>query len=475
MVDVAVIGGGVVGCAVAELLSRYELDICVIERETDVAAGTTKANSGIVHAGYDAPTGSLMARLNLEGSKCMADECRRLDVGYRQIGSLVLSLREEDDAMLAALLERGQKNGVDGLNLLPAQEVRRREPALSPSVRGALHAPTAAIVDPFLLCIAYAEVAARNGVRFCLEHEVRAIRRTNRAHVITAGNTEIEARWIINAAGVHADQIQEMAGEREFSIVPVRGEYYMMDRQVGDLVHSVIFQCPGPEGKGVLVSPTVHGNLIVGPNAEDIENKDDMATTWDGQTFVRQTAAKSVPGIDYRFAIRNFSGVRAHSDAGDFIIGLSKTIPQFLNLAGICSPGLTAAPAIARMAVDLLQSNGLGLQPKTSPVLERRVVRMKPLSVEEKRRQIQRDPAYGRVLCRCETVTEGEIRDALRREPIPRTVDAIKKRVTAGMGRCQGGFCLPRVMEMISKELGIAQEDIELGKEGSQILTGETK
>lgn len=473
MHDIAVIGGGVVGCAIAELLSRYELDLCVIERGCDVVEGTTKANSGIVHAGYDAPAGSLMARLNLRGSAAMEEECRRLSVAFRRTGSLVLSLRHQDDSMLHVLKDRGFQNGVQGLEILPKEEVRRREPALSPDVRGALWAPSAGVVDPMALGIAYAEVAAQNGTTFYLEHQVRAIRFENDTYTIETSQGDIQSRWIINAAGVHADQIQEMAGEKEFSIRPVRGEYYMMDKQLGNLVHSVIFQCPGPEGKGVLVSPTVHGNLIIGPNAENIPDKDDTATTAEGQAFVRMAAQRSVPGIDYRFAIRNFSGIRAHAD--DFIIGMSNSAPNFLNLAGICSPGLTAASAIARMGADILEENGVRLVAKKDPVLERQVICVKALSVQEKREVIGRNPFYGRVICRCETVTEGEIRDAISREPRPRTVDAIKKRLGTGMGRCQGGFCLPRIMEVMAEELGVAQTQLLLGKENSWILSGVTK
>lgn len=473
MLDVAIIGGGIVGCATAERLSQYQLKTALVERANDVADGTTKANSGIVHAGYDAPVGTLMAELNVEGSRIMPQECERLDVPLRQTGSYVLAFGPEDEEHLGRLLERGRKNGTAGLEILDGETVRRREPALSSDVRAALWAPTAAVVDPFQLCVAYAQVAAENGTEFLLGREVNALSWEDDHWNIQTDQGNVQARYIVNAAGVHADQIQEMAGGSEFKIVPVRGEYYIMDKTLGDMVSSVIFQCPGPEGKGVLVAPTVHGNLIVGPNAEPVDDRDDTATTRSGQDFVRKMAAKSVPDINYREAIRNFAGVRANTDSRDFIIGMSASAPNFLNLAGICSPGLSSSPAIARRAVQLLREAGLSLTPRENARDTRKVVRMKSLAPEEKQQHIDEDPLYGRVLCRCETVTEGEIRDAVHTRPQPRTIDGIKKRCGTGMGRCQGGFCLPRILDVLCRELECSPEDILLDRDGSQILTGE--
>lgn len=472
MYDAAIIGGGVIGCAVAEQLARYKLNIAVIERSNDVADGTTKANSGIVHAGYDAPENTLMAQLNVRGSRKMPEECRRLDVAFRRIGSYVLSLCKEDDAHLERLLQRGWKNGVENLEILPGEVVRKREPALTGKVRCALYAPAGAVVDPFALCVSYAELAAENGADFLLSHQVEALAYEEGHWNIRTSRGEVHAIWIINAAGVHADQIQEMAGEHEFTITPVRGEYYIMDKILGNLVHAVIFQCPGPMGKGVLVSPTVHGNLIVGPNAEPVGNPDDTKTTRPGLDSVRKAAARTVPDIPYCNSIRNFAGVRANSDIGDFIIRLSESAPHFLNVAGIGSPGLSSAPAIAEYAVAALEKAGLVLRPKEDVMLRRHGVHMKDLTPDEKQNMIEKDPRYGRVLCRCETVTEGEIRDALRRKPCVYTVDSVKKRAGAGMGRCQGSFCLPRIMALISEETGIPQQDILLGPEGSHILAG---
>lgn len=473
MLDVAIIGGGIVGCATAERLSQYQLKTAVIERANDVADGTTKANSGIVHAGYDAPEGTLMADLNLKGSVLMPEECRRLDVPLRQTGSYVLAFTPEDETHLERLLERGRKNGVEGLEILSGEAVRAREPALSSEVRAALWAPSAAVVDPFQLCVAYAQVAAQNGTEFLLGREVTALSWEEDHWNIQTDQGSLQARYVVNAAGVHADEIQAMTGNREFTIAPVRGEYYLMDKTLGDLVSSVIFQCPGPEGKGVLVAPTVHGNLIVGPNAESVEDRDGTETTQGGQDLVRTKAAKSVPDINYREAIRNFAGVRANSDACDFIIGMSDSVSNFLNLAGICSPGLSSSPAIARLAVQLLEGAGLQLSPRSQANGSRQVVRMKDLAPAEKQQRIEENPLYGRVLCRCETITEGEICDAIHMAPQPRTIDGIKKRCGTGMGRCQGGFCMPRILHLLCRELDLRPEEILLDRDGSQILTGE--
>lgn len=473
--DVAIVGGGVIGAAVAYELSKYRLKTVVLERETDIAEGTTKANSGIVHAGYDPEPGTWMARCNVRGAQMMEELCGRLSVHYRKCGSLVLAFSEEDQKTVQKLYERGKKNGVPGLEVIDGEEVRKREPNVSEQVLCALFAPTGAIVNPWELCIALADTAKKNGVDFWLDSEVTAITRDENIYTLHTGKGAVRANYVINAAGVHADRVQQMVGEKEFSIIPIRGEYYMLDKNQGDLVNTVVFQCPGKEGKGVLVSPTVHGNLIVGPNAEEIPDGDDVATTRRGLAFVKQAAARSVAVINYRDAIRNFAGVRAHSDQEDFVIGPSKSAGHFINLAGIKSPGLTSAPAIAEVCVEILQREGMRLDQKQDYEDTRKVVRVKELSLEQKQAAVRENPLYGRVICRCETITEGEIVDAIH-SPIPAcTVDGVKKRCNAGLGRCQGGFCGPRVAEIISRELSIPMEEVLLNKKGTRILTGETK
>lgn len=475
MYDVAVIGGGIIGTAVAEILSRYELRICLLEKGTDVAEGTSKANSGIVHAGYDAGTGTLMAKMNVRGASLIEPLCRKLGVAFRRCGSYVLSFSEEEDEKLEELLRRGEANGVRGLEILDGDTVRLRVPHVSRKVRSALWAPSAGIVDPMRLAAALAETAALNGTDFFLSSEVTSIRREEDHFVIQAGDAEKPCRYIVNAAGVHADRVHEMAGGSGFHIRPVRGEYFMMDKCEGGIVSSVMFQCPTKAGKGVLCAPTVHGNLIVGPNAEEVEDGCDTATTADGLAYVHDAASKSVPDIDFSKAIRNFAGVRAYSDTGDFIISLSSQVPHFVNLAGICSPGLTSAPAIAEECVRILEEDGLRLEKRKEHVLPEPVPRVGTMPHEERDALVRKDPRYGHVICRCETITEGEIVNVLHRAPVSGTVDSIKKRLGAGMGRCQGGFCMPRILRIISEELGTDPYDILKGAPGSRILCREEK
>ena len=376
MYDVAIIGCGIVGAAAAYQLSRYQLKTVVLEAQNDVANGTTKANSAILHAGYDPKPGTLMAKLNVEGVRMAKELCQKLDVERREIGSFVLAFSDEEMETVRALCDRGVRNGVPGVRVLDREEVLAMEPALSPEVKGALYAPSAAIVNPWEFCIALAETAVRNGVEVRLSAPVSAIEKLpGGGYRLATPQGQVEARYVVNAAGVEADTVHAMVGGSGFAILPNRGEYYMMDKTQGSLVHKVIFQCPSKVGKGVLVSPTVHGNLIVGPNAEDVEDKDAVNNTSPALDFVRRMAAKSVPGINYRDSIRNFAGIRAHSDHSDFIVEESAQAPGFINLAGIKSPGLSSAPAIGVMAVELLAGCGLALEEKKDFVDTRWVVR----------------------------------------------------------------------------------------------------
>ena len=472
MYDVLIIGCGITGAAAAFQLSRYQLKIAVLERENDVADGTTKANSAILHAGYDPEPGTLMARLNVRGAELAKELCAKLDVPYRPCGSLVLAFSPEDDATLHTLFQRGQVNGVPQLQLLTGDEARAMDPNLSNRVTSALYAPTAAICSPWEYCLALAETAVVNGAELHLDTAVTGLEPAEEGWLVHTSKGDFRSRYVINAAGVWAQAVHEMAAAPTFTIHPSRGQYFLLDKSEGNRVGHVIFQCPGPNGKGVLVSPTVHGNLIVGPDATPVEG-DDVSTTADGLAFVRETAQKSVPSVNFRESIRNFAGVRSSTDRGDFIIELAA--PHFLDLAGICSPGLTAAPAIAEYAAELLADDGLALTEKENFICHRRRTRFHNLSPAEKAKLVEQDPAYGRVICRCETVTEGEILEALRSPIPPRSVDGVKRRVGAGMGRCQGGFCGPRVVEILSRELGVTPDHIVQDKAGSWLLASQTK
>lgn len=472
MLDVAVIGCGIVGANVAYLLSQHKLRAAVLEKENDVSMGTTRANSAIVHAGYDPEPGTAMARLNVRGSALTKEQCAAFDVKYKQIGSLVLAFSDEELATVRRLYENGVANGVPGVRVLKKEETLVMEPNLSDAVRGALYAPSAAVVEPWDLALALAEAAVQNGVELRLETAVTGAEPIEGGWRLHTDKGDVDARAVVNAAGVESDTVAAYAGAPGFAVTPNRGEYYLLDKSQGGLVSHVIFQCPNRDGKGVLVSPTVHGNLIVGPNAEPVE-RGDTATSAAALAFVREKAVKSVPNIGFRDNIRNFAGVRANSDRSDFVI--AATAPGFITLGGVKSPGLSSAPAIAEDALKLLAEAGIPLEKKESFVCSRKKRRFHEMSAEEKAAAIRENPLYGRVICRCETVTEGEIVDALHRPIPPRTVDGVKRRCTAGMGRCQGGFCGPRVHEIIARELGIPQEEVLKDRAGSYIITGRTK
>ncbi len=473
MQDVTVIGGGVIGAAVAMYLSKYELKCCLLEKENDVAMGTTKANSGIVHAGYDPEPGTLMASLNVRGSELAREFCEQTGVPYRKCGSMVIAFSPEDNEHLHRLYDRGIANGVRGMELIPAEELLKREPNLSADVTGALYAPDGAVVNPWRMCLAMCETAAKNGVEFRLGCEVTAIEKTPSGFVITAGDEHIETRYVVNCAGLYSDRIAAMVGENDFTIHPSKGQYYLLDKNQSGLVNSVIFQCPTEKGKGILVSPTADGNIIVGPDAESDNLRDDVSTTREGLEYVREMAARSCGKINYRDNIRSFAGLRANSDRSDFIIGESPVCRRFVNVAGIKSPGLSSALAIGEYVADLLKDCGLIAEKKAEWSLVEKRVRFAELTAEGKACACRENPAYGNIICRCNTISEGEILDALEKSIIkPHTLDGIKRRAGTGMGRCQGGFCGPRVHEILCKYYGVPAERIQLDKDGSYIVIG---
>lgn len=474
MYDVVIIGCGITGAAAAFELSRYQLKVAVLESENDVAQGATKANSAILHGGYDPKPGTLMARLNVRGVELAAELCTRLDVPYRRNGAMVLGFTEEDQATLRELYDRGVTNGVKELELLTGDEARALEPNLSADVAGALHVPTSAVCLPWEYCLALAETAVLNGVELYLEHPVTGLERTDGGWRVLSGEKAFETRYVINAAGVYADRVHNMAAPADWHIEPARGEYYLLDKSEGARVGHTIFQCPSKLGKGVLVSPTVHGNLIVGPDSCPVEPQD-VSNTATGLSTVRTAAARSVPSVDLRQSIRNFAGVRAHATTGDFILGEAEGAPGFFDAAGICSPGLSAAPAIAEYLVGLMGEAGLPLESKSDFRCERRRVRFRELPEQERAALVEAEPAYGRVICRCETITEGEILDAIHSPIPPRSVDGVKRRAGAGLGRCQGGFCGPRVVELLCRELKLSPSEILQDRSGSYMLVEETK
>lgn len=473
MYDVIIIGAGVSGCAIARELSRKKGKILVVERAEDVCCGTSKANSAIVHAGYDAKHGTLMAKLNVQGSRMMPKLAKELDFHYENNGSLVVMMSEEDRPALMALYENGLKNGVEQLQILERDALRAMEPNISDNAVAALYAPTGAIVCPFGLTFALAENAAKNGVQFQFDSEVTDVQKIDGGWKVVTAKGTLETKAVVNAAGVYADKIHNMVSSETMTITPRRGDYFLLDRATQGFVKNTIFQLPGKYGKGVLVAPTVHGNTIVGPTAIDIEDKDGTATTQAGLDDVRSKSGIAVKNLPLRQTITSFAGLRAHEARHEFFIG--EIAPGFVDCAAIESPGLSSAPAIGVMVADIV--NGI-LHLEDNPDFDgtrKGILDPKTLSPEDHAALIRENPAYGNVICRCETITEGEIVDAIHRTPGARSLDGVKRRTRAGMGRCQGGFCSPRVMEILSRELGIPMDQVTKSGGNSKLIVGTNK
>ena len=476
MYDVAIIGAGVIGASIFRELTKYDLKVTVLEKENDVSMGTSKANSAIVHAGYDPKVGTLMAKYNVKGNEMFEDLCKELSVPFKRNGSLIIAFSEEDMETVKNLYENGNKIGVKGLQILSKEEVLEKEPNLSHDIVGALYAPTGGIVGPYEYTIALMENAVSNGGELKLRSEVKNIEKEKDIFKITTTDGKvIEAKYVINAAGVHADEIHNLIAKESFKIIPRKGEYFVMDKTQGKLVSSTIFQCPSKLGKGILVTPTVHGNLLVGPDAQDIEDKEDKSTAAERLDYIRETSKRTTNKVNFRESIRNFAGLRATPDRGDFIVEEAEDVKNFIDVAGIKSPGLSSAPAIAEDVVKILNGCGLELKENKNFNPRREEIVFMELSAEEKAEVIKKDPRYGKIICRCESITEGEIVNAIHRSFGNITLDGVKRRCRPGMGRCQGGFCGPKVQEIIARELNIPMEDIYQEKDGSYILVGKTK
>ena len=473
--DVGIIGAGVIGCAIARELSRYHVSACVIEKEEDVCCGTSKANSAIVHAGFDAAEGTLKTRLNVAGSRQMEQLSRELDFPYKRNGSLVVCTAEQDPALLQTLLERGIKNGVPDLKILNRTELLAMEPNIADNVTSALYAPTGAIVCPFQLTIALAENAFTNGISFFFDTTVKEIRKQTDFYEIETDRRTIQARIVVNAAGVRADEFNNMVSSRKLHITARKGEYMLLDKTAGQHISHTVFQLPSRMGKGVLVTPTVHGNLLIGPTAADVDDREETATTRDGLDSLGVKAAQSVKQLPLRQVITSFAGLRAQEDSDDFVIGEAEDAAGFINAAGVASPGLSAAPAIGRLVAEMIRDR-LGLNKKEHFTAVRKgILCPQTLSLEARNRLILEQPAYGTVVCRCEMVTEGEIIDAIRRPLGARSLDGIKRRTRAGMGRCQAGFCTPKTMEILEREVPIPMSDITKSGGRSYIVCGHNK
>lgn len=474
MYDVAVIGAGVVGGMIARRLSSYDLKICILEKENDVAMGATRANSAIVHAGFDAAEGSLKAILNVKGSEMMPQVAKELGVKYINNGSIVIGFNDEDRATIEELLVRGTNNGVKNLCVVEKDELKKLEPNISDNVVCALYAPTGSIVCPYELTIAAVGNAMDNGADLELNFKVEKIEDKGEYYCITSGDKCIEAKYVVNAAGLYSDEIAAMVGDNSFKVHPRRGEYILLDKECGDLVKTTVFRTPSKMGKGILVTPTVDGNLLTGPTSVDMEDKEDNSTTPEGFANIIREANENIDGIPFNKTITSFCGLRAAGDTGDFII--NSNVRNFVNVAGIESPGLSASPAIAEYVADILKGLGMQCREKAeyNPI-RKPAHAFREASIEEKNEIIKKNPAYGKIICRCETVTEGEILEAIRTNPKPRDLDGIKRRTRAQMGRCQGGFCGPQIVEMLANELCIAYEEVTKFGGNSVMNIGKTK
>ena len=460
--DVVIVGAGVIGGMLSRELSKYQLKVALLEKENDVAMAASHANSGIVHGGYDPVPGTLKAKLNAEGVEMLFNAARELSVPHKRNGSMVCAFSAQEDPIIDELYEQGQKTGIPGLKILSGDEARAIEPNLSDAVTKVLQVTNAGIVCPYDLTIAAIGNAMDNGVQLYRNFQVTQIRRENDLFTVTSQqNQQVQGKYLVNCAGCYSDAVARMAGDDFFTIIPRAGEYMLLDKLEGNRVSHTLFQCPTVEGKGILVSPTVDGNLLVGPTAKVVETPESDDTTPAGLAEVARLSAKSVPSVNFRQVITSFTGVRASTQNGEFILKASNVVPGLIHAAGIDSPGLTCCVSIAKYLTDILEEQGLALVAKENwnPSRENPHA-FREMSDEQKHTYIQQHPEFGKIVCRCESVTEGEILHAIHTNPAALDMDSVKRRTRSGMGRCQGGFCGPYVMELISKELGIPMEQV---------------
>lgn len=475
MFDVTIIGAGVIGCSIARELSKYKLKICVVEKDEDISTGTSKANSAIIHAGFDAKPNSLKGKLNAKGNAMFDKLSEELDFPFKRIGSLVLCFNEEDIPVLENLKVQGEQNKVPDLKILYKEKIREMEPNISNKVVAALYAPSAGIICPYEMTIALAENANDNGVEFKLGAEVKNVNKSEGEYVIKTNKEDIVSKVVINAAGLHSDEINNMVSNEKIEIIARKGQYCLFDKAVGNMVSKTIFQLPTKMGKGILITPTVDGNILIGPNAEDIEDKTDLSTTGQGLTEVVEKARMSVEEIPMNGVIASFAGLRSHCTKDDFIIGEVEDAPNFINVAGIESPGLSSAPAIAEMIEKIVVTK---LSPEKNSEFNpnrKGILKFREMSNEERKEIIKKIPQYGKIVCRCETVTEGEIIASIRRTLGAKTLDGVKRRTRSGMGRCQGGFCSAKIVDILCKELNLEKTEITKFGGKSNLIVGKIK
>lgn len=471
MYDVIIIGAGVIGTSVARELAKYKAKILLLDKESDVGNGTSMANSAIVHSGYDPKFGTNKAKHNAIGNGMYDLLCKELDVEFKRIGSLTCATNKEELDIITSYVDNALKNGVE-VQILNKEQTKKIEPFISDDVIGALYAPSAGIINPFELCVALAENAVDNGVELLLNEEVTEIRRLTDRYIVKTKNKEFECKMIVNSAGVYSDEICQMNGIDFFKINPRKGEYFVLDHFNKEFIKHVIFPCPSEKGKGILITPTTHGNYLVGPSSEYVDSKNDVSTDKITLDIVKNNASKLVKNIPFNYIIRQFSGLRATSSTHDFII---ENRDDMIILGGIESPGLASAPSIAKEAVTLVNDRLNLLVNEDFNPFRKKVVRLREMSIEERNEIIRENKQYGHIVCRCEGVSEGEVVDCIRRNAGARTVKGVKKRCRPGFGKCQGGFCEPLIVEILARELNIDPLQVKYDSKQSYIVQSKTK
>ncbi|HHY52873.1 MAG TPA: NAD(P)/FAD-dependent oxidoreductase [Clostridiales bacterium] len=475
--DVLIIGAGAVGCAIARELTKYQLQVLVVDKNEDVGGDASKSNSAIIHTGYDAPPGTLESQLVVAANPMYEKLTQELDVPYKKVGAILPAITDEQFEMLPALKEKAFKNRVYDVEYLTGEQLLAMEPNLNPEVKAGLYIPRENIIDPFLLVVAYAENAHQNGARFLLGTKVTGIR-VEDGKVVAAQTTagEIKATYIVNAAGLYCDEIAAMVGKNDYYVNPRKGQFYILDKNTSVKVNHIVLPIPTKVTKGKLMCPTVHGNMLVGPTAEDLEDKQDYSTTAEGLASIEADVRKLIPKVNLKDSITQYCGLRPNRNPEGLRVDTYDDVKNYVNLSGVRSTGLTASVSLGKYVAQTLIEMGMPAKfnPNFNPI-RKGIPRFHELSNEEKDALIRQNPLYGKVICRCETITEGEIVDAIHR-PIPaRSVDAIKRRLRAGMGRCQGGFCGPRVIEILARELGVSTQEILKNQPGSHMITGQVR
>lgn len=473
--DIVIIGAGITGTMLARDLSKYQLKIALVDKENDVASGATMANSAIVHTGYDPEEGTLKGKLNVIGANLYPKILEDLHCKYKTVGAFICACGNEEEKHLDVLANRASKRNIE-YEFLTGDKARELEPNLNDDVTKVLSFPTTKIIYPWEVAIACTEVAIKNGVELFLNEEVKGIDKKDNLYIVQTTNQSFETKIVINASGIHADKISNMVSNNtSFTMTPRKGEYYVIDHNINYVDH-VIFPVPSSKGKGVLAVPTVYGNTLIGPNSDYISGTVDTGTSTLGLEYVRENIVKTMKNVPFQYTIRHFAGLRPSSSSSDFIIEELKDNKGFINVASIESPGLASAPAISEYVIDEFISKDIDLVINEHAVMTReKPVVMADLTHEEKQEKIKQNPLYGKIVCRCEEISEQEIIDAIHSTCGATTINGVKRRVRPGMGKCQGGFCEPRVLEILMRELGKNANEIALDSLSSKVIYKENR